>query len=408
MRPRAFVPLAAVVLLSGCNVAGTPPGASPGRAAPSPAPASASPDAHEAQSTQAAPGAVDVLTYRGDAARTGAMPGPGPTGTPSVRWTFEAHAPIGTQAVVTHGVAMVVALDGGVHALDLVSGTERWSATTGAETHGSPSLADGLLIVGSNDGAHAFSTDDGHVVWASPATGNVRGCPAIVGHTAVFVSSGGVATALDARTGAKLWSRSLGVADNSSVAAAGGLAVLGLQDGSVVALDLTDGSMRWRADTGTGARIGTVAIDGGRVFVPTLDGGGAGSRTITTLDLATGGRLWRLASPGDKSTYAPAIGDGRAIVEGEDGSVTALDPATGAVLWQSRAPGLVEVVAVVADGVSYGASNGGFAFALDAATGVERWRVPIRGVPYGALVTSGMVIVGTSTGILYAIGGSAQ
>jgi hypothetical protein len=34
----------------------------------------------------------------------------------------------------------------------------------------------------------------------------------------------------------------------------------------------------------------------------------------------------------------------------------------------------------------------------------KRWRVPIEGVPYGVAVTAGLVIVGTTTGTLYAIG----
>ena len=384
MRPRSVLLCLAILLLAACGSTSAAPGGTPG----------------------AGPARGDVLTYRGDDARNGVMPGPGPNGSPVVRWTFAAGSPIGTQVAVSGGTVFLVATDGTVHALDLATGAGRWSATTGTETHASPSIADGVVIVGANDGVHAFAVADGHSAWTSPATGVVRGCPAIDGHTAVFASAGGTATALDTRTGVVLWTHSLGAPDNSSVATVGGLAVLGLENGIVVALALADGTERWRADTGTGARIGTVAIADGRVFVPTLDDGGPGSRTITTLDLATGRRLWSFASPGDKPAYAPAVGGGRAIVEGEDGSVTALDSATGAVLWQSKAPGLVEVVAAVADGVSYGASNGGFVFALDAATGAERWRVPIRGVPYGAVVTSGLVLVGTSMGTLYAIGGS--
>jgi eukaryotic-like serine/threonine-protein kinase len=333
------------------------------------------------------------------------MPGPGPSGPPALRWTFEAGAPIGSQVAVVGRVVYLVSADGVVHAIDFGTGKELWTATTGAETHASPSIVDGLLIVGANDGVHAFALANGHAAWSTPKTGLVRGCPAVVGHTAVFASDGGTATALDTRTGAVLWSTALGAPDNSSVAAADAVAVLGLQNGVVIALAVADGSERWRTDTGDGGRIGTVAIADGRVYVAVLDGGGPGTRHVEALDLMTGKILWRFASPGDKPAYVPAVDAERAIVEGEDGSVTALDPATGAILWQAKAPGLVEVVAAVADGVSYGASNGGFAFAVDAATGAERWRLPIQGVPYGAAVTSGLVLVGTSQGTLYAIGG---
>ena len=65
-------------------------------------------------------------------------------------------------------------------------------------------------------------------------------------------------------------------------------------------------------------------------------------------------------------------------------------------------------MAAVADGVVYTACNGGPALAIDLATGKELWRVPIKGVPYGMAVTSGLVLVGIEFGILYAIGGDGR
>jgi outer membrane protein assembly factor BamB len=393
--------LVAALLVGGCGTAtvtGRP-------TVESPAPSGAI-SAAPAPSLDPAPAAI--LTYRGDAARTGSMPGPGPLGTPSIRWTFQAGAPIGSQVAVVGKVVYVASTDGTLHAVDLETGTQRWSVSIGAESHGSVSVVDNLVIAVADDGVHAFATADGRAAWVSTKTGEVRGAPAVVGHVAVFASDDGRATALDTRTGSLLWQKPLGAPDNSSVAAADGLVALGLQNGVMVVLALADGSGRWRTDTGDGARIGTPTIAGGRVYVATLDGGGPGSRHITALDLATGKVLWRFASPGDEPAYAPAIADGRAIVEGEDGRITALDPATGSVLWQAKAPGLVEVVAAIADGVSYGASNGGYAFALDAATGKELWRLPIEGIPYGAAVTAGLVLVGTDVGTLDAIGGSGS
>jgi len=408
MRPGSALSFLTIVLLAGCAATNGSPGvatstvASPGAYGGGVVSKSRDPGG----SLDPTPGSLDVRTYRGGDTRAGVMPGPGPDGQPLIRWTFEAGAPIGSQVAVVGGVVYVVSTDGVVHALDLDTGTERWKSSIGAETFASPSVVDGLVIIGASDGSHAFAVTDGSPAWFTPETGDVHGCPAIAGHTAVFASHSGTATALDTKTGAVLWSRPMRAADDSSVAAADGVAVLGLQNGVVVALAIADGTERWRSDTGDGARVGTLAVADDRVFVPTLDGGSAGSRHITALDLATGHLLWRFASPGDKPAYAPAIADGRAIVDGEDGSVTALEPATGAVLWQSKAPGRVEIVAAIADGVSYGASNGGVAFAIDATTGAERWQIPIQGIPYGAAVTSGLVLIGTSTGVLYAIGGT--
>ena len=68
----------------------------------------------------------------------------------------------------------------------------------------------------------------------------------------------------------------------------------------------------------------------------------------------------------------------------------------------------MEIVPSISGGMTYGASNNGYAFGMDAATGLVRWQVPIRGVPYGAAITSGLMLVGTNIGNLYAIGGSGS
>jgi outer membrane protein assembly factor BamB len=352
---------------------------------------------------------ADVIDYRGNAGRTGVMPGPGPSGTVSVRWTFQAGGPIASQPAVHGSTIYVVSTDGMLHDVDLATGMERWAVAIGAESHGSPSVVKDLVIVPADDGAHAFAAADGKVVWTSTAMGQVRGTPAIVGDLAVFSSSSGKVTAVDVATGAIRWTTDIGGPDDSSVAAADGTVILGRQDGIVIALTITDGKPRWRVDLGDGARLGTPAIADGRVFLASLDGGPDGSRHISALDLVTGMVLWRFASPGDRPAYTPAIAGGRAITEGEDGSVTALDEAKGTVLWQTKAPGgLVEIVPSISGGMTYGASNDGYAFGMDAATGLVRWQVPIRGVPYGAAITSGLMLVGTNVGNLYAIGGSGS
>ncbi len=177
---------------------------------------------------------------------------------------------------------------GVVHAVDLGTGIERWRTSTGAETHASPSIVDGLVIVAATDGAHAFSATDGSVAWVAPQTGLVRGCPAILGHTAVFASDSGTATALDTKTGAVTWTRPLGAPDNSSVAAADGLAVFGLQDGVVVALAIADGASDGERTPVT-ARTDRHTCDRRRAWPPSRSSGRRPARPCPRPgDVATG------------------------------------------------------------------------------------------------------------------------
>jgi eukaryotic-like serine/threonine-protein kinase len=348
----------------------------------------------------------DVPTYRGDPARTGVMPGPGPTKDAVVAWRFEAGAPIVSQAAVIDDTVYVVSAIGSVHALELATGTEIWRADARAPSRASPTVSSGLVIVATSDGVVAFDRRDGYEAWSTTATGPVAGTPAVVDATVIAASEQGMISAIDAGSGGMRWRSDAGMAAANSVAAdpASGIAVIAGKEGVAVAVDLADGHPRWRYDTHEPARIGTPTIAGGLVFVATLEGGGPGTRHIHAVDAATGERRWLMDSPGDAPAFAPAVIDGLAVISGEDGSVTAVDARTGHPAWRYDAPGVVETVPAVVDGSVYVASNGGQALALDLADGTERWRVPIEGVPYGVAVTAGLVIVGTTTGTLYAIG----
>ena len=68
---------------------------------------------------------ASVPMFRGNAARTGEMPGPGPAGTPRVLWRFETSGDSICAAVVANGV-VYVAGNTRVSAYDECTGSERW------------------------------------------------------------------------------------------------------------------------------------------------------------------------------------------------------------------------------------------------------------------------------------------
>ena len=390
MRTRSLTTLLAAILVA---VAAVTPGMAPAAAA-MPSPAATAP-------------AADILTYRGDAMRDGTMPGPGPMRDATVDWLFQASGPINSQVMVGGGMVYLVSGEGTLRAIDLATGTEHWSAALGARPTGSPLLLDGQVLVPMDDGLRAVSMTDGTLAWKTSGT-HPLSTPALTGGRVVVSAEDGTVSAVDPATGAIAWSTDIGAGVDTSPAATEDTVVVGTRTGQVVALSAVDGTVRWHTDTGDGARVGTPAISDGRVYIATLDGGGPKSSHIRALDLATGAVLWTFDSPDGVPSYTPSVVDGLAITEGESGAVTALDATTGAMIWQSLMPGLVETVPAVADGVVYGASNDGVAFGLDAATGASLWQVPIKGVPYGAAVTGGLMLVGTNVGRLYAIGGSQR
>jgi outer membrane protein assembly factor BamB len=352
--------------------------------------------------------AADVPTYRGNAARNGSMPGPGPIADASLRWKLTADGPIRSTPVVAAGVVYLAAGSGSLYAVDLVTGRQRWLVHASTSNLSTPDIVGDTVIVGTvDDGLRAFDAKTGKPRWSVAADGPVSGAPADMDGTLVFATGAGRVVAVDAATGSERWTADAGASVYSSLAIGGGIVVVGTNEGSIVAFGLRDGTVRWKTVVGDAGRVGTPTIAGGRVFASTgLDASVPPSHHIIALDAGMGNALWRYASPTGAAMYTPAVSGTQAFVTSEDGTVVALDVATGTVGWTALVDGPIEIVPAIAGTAVYAASNGGSAFALESATGRELWRSPIRGTPYGPTVAGGLLLLGTDLGELDAVGGT--
>lgn len=352
------------------------------------------------------PDAADVSTYRGEPWRIGAMPGPGPDGTPSVVWRLDAGSPVAATILAHDGVAFVIAEDGVVHTMDLGTGETRWTLDTGQRIHASPVIVGELLIVGDSMGrVTALDTKDGAEAWTASVLGSISGSPAPVGDTVVFATELGRAIALNAATGETIWQTELGAGVSRSVSATADAVYLGLSGGTLLVLDATDGAEIWRRELDTPGEISTPAVADSLVaFATGLDVDDPSARSVTALDIGTGETRWTYTSPTHAGLYSPALVDGVAYIVGHDRLVVALDDTNGHVLWSTELGNEVEALPSVVDGVLYTAANDHGAVALNAATGEVLWEVPIRGVPWAPTVTGGFMLIGTDGGTVYGIG----
>lgn len=352
----------------------------------------------------------DVTTYRGDAARTGVMAGPGPTGSPEVAWQFQASAPIASSPAVVGETAFLVSNDGAVNALDLKTGAVRWTVSLGATAgSASPLVVDGSLVIGDQTGVvHALDPQTGIKRWATATDGPIDGAAAAVGNLVLTATEAGTAYALDAQTGAVTWKTTLPAGVTRSVTASADTVFVGAE-GILVALRLSDGTNLWQSTVATAGACGTPTVVAGLVYDATgIDGNDPAAKGVVAVDASTGEVRWRYASPTADQVYTPAISGGRAYAVSEDGTVVALDAATGNVVWTAPTGAPNEAVAALADGLVYVPTNGRTLVTLDAGTGALRWQAVIVGVPFGPVIAHGMVLVGTTTGVLYAIGGTAE
>ena len=187
------------------------------------------------------------------------------------------------------GERVYIASANSVYALDSIDGATVWASPL-AGPLSPPAVAGGLVYVTAyaNGSVTALRESDGTVAWTTPLPGERTGCPDVLPTPAV---SGGVVyaslcpagdgddslAALDATTGAIVWSAG-GSAFTTSPAVASGLVYVGSASTQTLeARNVADGSLAWAGAVGDAIYSSpTVAKD--VVFVGTDDGSVLGVR----------------------------------------------------------------------------------------------------------------------------------
>jgi outer membrane protein assembly factor BamB len=185
---------------------------------------------------------------------------------------------------------------GYVFATAIDSGQELWRYQV-RDPESSPVLSDGVVYIGSGVSGNAVLAlrareSDADLaaqglereLWRSatpyPAVGAVslRGDLVLIGcgtgnYIYVDANPVGAVLALDRTTGAERWRASFADAVLGAVATAGDRAVVGVRDGTVVCLNLADGSQRWRSVARTGdTLLASPALTDSTVYVMTSSG----------------------------------------------------------------------------------------------------------------------------------------
>jgi outer membrane protein assembly factor BamB len=186
---------------------------------------------------------------------------------------------------------------GRVHAVDAVTGAERWTYETGAPVKASPTLAGGRLFVGNYAGDfYALDAASGKAVWRDRGYGNIYSSAAVADGRVYVGSTDGHVYAFAARSGQELWRFATGRYVYASAAVWRGLVLIGSYDDTFYAIDGATGAERWRFHAG-GAISGGASVIDGVVYFSTF------TRKTFALS-ASNGRLLERWNDGE---YSPAV-----------------------------------------------------------------------------------------------------
>jgi outer membrane protein assembly factor BamB len=336
----------------------------------------------------------DVVTYKGDAARTGQMPGPGPARAPVLLWRLDVDAAIAAAPLVANGHVIVGGADGVVRAIRAETGVESWTARLPARVSSTPTIANRTLYVTSDDGVlRTVSLDDHRLGWTR--SGLLPGSIVTATGDTILVGAPDEIVAVSAARGEELW-RAPAAASGRTAAAGGTAYASGDGSGVLTAVDANNGTARWTFET-RGSDVLTPAVRDGHTYVVARDVPG-GRNVVFALDGSANER-WTWETPRRDRIDGHAVSSDRVfVVTDRTAVVYALDRSEGTLVWSRPLQGESITFPIVVGDVVYTASDRDGIIGIDARTGEVRSRTALSGGidPTRITVTGGLLFVTTS------------
>ena len=296
---------------------------------------------------------------------------------------------------ISANVHLAVAADskGNVVALETQSGKELWKAKAPTGASSPASIADDLLLIGTNTGqVVAFSISDGMVKWTAKAGSQVVGAPLIEGQSAIFGSYDNRIYCVDLATGKERWQFETAAQVHAAVVGADGLFMVAGCDGRLRALDAATGKEKWSAELSGPVATSPIVHDG-QIYVTTMDA------SVYQVDMA-GAVTWKQAFPeAAKVTQQPAIVAGRLMVLDDDGGLFALDLRTGKTLASAKLGASPSALCPSGDQLLVGTSEGRVLLVDNEGRIVSR--VTLGGAIDRIVVVGSKVLASTDKGIVW-------
>ena len=171
-----------------------------------------------------------------------------------------------------------------------------------------------------------------------------------------------------------LWKTFVGGESYASPVVAADMVYIATKAGSLIALQLADGSERWRTHVGDYVARTTPALSGNTLFV-------AAGYSLVAVDAQTGRERWSVPLR-FAGSCSPVVDGNLVYVATQEGHVSAFDIETGKEVWHYRNDNLLFGSPAIAEGVVVIADEAGKVTAIDAATGRELWQKPTAGEAY--------------------------
>jgi outer membrane protein assembly factor BamB len=312
------------------------------------------------------------IAYQANAAHTGEVPG-STLAPPLIRaWSRTDLGPA-SYPIVADGLVIVTAPEQylfhgtTLHALDVETGATLWSRTLGGlYAWSGAAYEDGRVFVLNSDGfLRAFDARTGETLWAAllPVQWTFTSPPTVRDGVIYTTGAGmgGTLYAVDAATGALLWSQRVSGGHHSSPAVDATHVYVAFSCPNAYAFARVTGALAWHFDVGCSGGGGrTTAVHEGRLYFRNFDSGFVVRATDGTL------------VDGFGASAIPAFSGSTMVYR--SGTVVRAERSLSFPAWTFSGDGNLSSAPLIANGRVYLGSLSGTVYGLDLDTGREVWR----------------------------------
>ncbi len=300
---------------------------------------------------------------------------------PSVRtqWIAERKWTITGGACIEESTVVVGDRSGTITGYSLADGAVRWVDSMGGPIWSTPAGAGGrVVVVAANGDIVCIESRNGNVVWKDETGVPLVGAPCIKNDLVLIGSSAGRFYAFSLGSGKRIWEqRGIDGFVETRPLVDGGAVYFGAWDTYFYALNLVDGSIRWKWSNGSPGRLLSPAAcwpvaSGGRVFLVAPD------RYMTALDEATGNTVWRSNSHVVRESMGMSEDGSRIYARSMRDTIFAFSPTAAGqeTVWQTVCGYGYDIdpsMCIEKGGTVFFGTKNGLVFAIRASDGSIRW-----------------------------------